>query len=986
MTRATPQPVPQVDERAVSAGTTARFALLVVLILLTSSLMTLRVVITAQPGNDLTGCMLAAGMDLEHVTDADILTSRVLQWVPFDDCTSRHALSPPWWVLLVWPVVLLALAALIFFCLPWWKARRRAVPLQAVDGDGEIRRALEDLASVAALPRLPRVVVEPAATASTGALVFGRNRRPVMCLHGGLIARRLSDPEGFRTVVLHEFAHIHNRDLTVTYTTVALWRVFLVSTLPPFLTWTAAVFVHASRETGLGPAQWTIASRGLAVVLLLAVLVHLSRADVLRSREVYADRTAARWGADFRDRQVTEVTNPPRSRTRRAAASFAQLFRTHPSWTVRREALSDPVLLFRLSAFPMFLTGSAAALINHHLTSAFQQYLRASTLCTAQISTLAAAALVATVTGVPLWRSAVHTVVTGRRTSSPVRAGLWLGAGMAFGALVAGQGTLNQWVGGRPLILLALVPGGVVFAWWTEQCARLWAANRRGQSLRPVIVLVLAASCLALASWLNWWQGSGSVLTSGWWYSPEKLQTWLAQAYPGPVGDHRTAVTAIALTTPVILSLTEPPFVALAVAALYVAPLLFWSTRRRGPEESGAGAATGSTTGCEARVPRLRRALLPGVGGGALSCLAVVAVVWGLENGETPPVPRGSLPGILLLAWSFAVLMAAAVLTALVTALLTRGHRLILTFVATLTAALLGLLGLAALLSLDGCLAGLNTFEATCNWRPELFVTWNDFHVVVGAVLVLAALTAVLVSALSSAGARMFRAQRPAATRPSGAARGRATTARRACVSVLCALALLFTAAETAYQQRRTANLPEAAAMQALAQQVAPDSPSGTRVTARMKARQFDAWSDLGGRDLMDRAASGKGRFENVVRTARQRADLDHLRELRPVCADFARTARDADAWFRVPDIRGQKSWQSFAPLLRKAYAACDRALTRLEAGLREQAVADFTTSFQGVSLADNISGMMRLHKTMIRYNAEYFPDATCRPQGTLRC
>lgn len=42
---------------------------------------------------------------------------------------------------------------------------------------------------------------------TTGAAAFSRNRRPILCPHGGLVAGRNSTPEHSRTVVLHEFSH-----------------------------------------------------------------------------------------------------------------------------------------------------------------------------------------------------------------------------------------------------------------------------------------------------------------------------------------------------------------------------------------------------------------------------------------------------------------------------------------------------------------------------------------------------------------------------------------------------------------------------------------------------------------------------------------------------------------------------------------------------------------------------------------------------------
>ncbi|QIK10199.1 M48 family metalloprotease [Streptomyces sp. ID38640] len=84
------------------------------------------------------------------------------------------------------------------------------------------------MAQVTGLKRVPRVVVDPSA-ASTGAAVFGRNRRPTVCLHAGLLAGRATAPEDFEAVLLHELAHIRNGDVTLTYATIALWRTFIAA-------------------------------------------------------------------------------------------------------------------------------------------------------------------------------------------------------------------------------------------------------------------------------------------------------------------------------------------------------------------------------------------------------------------------------------------------------------------------------------------------------------------------------------------------------------------------------------------------------------------------------------------------------------------------------------------------------------------------------------------------------------------------------------
>jgi len=50
---------------------------------------------------------------------------------------------------------------------------------------------------------------------------------------------------GFRAVVLHELAHVRNRDIDITYATVAIWRIHLVLV--------SAAYLVLDRDA---PARW----------------------------------------------------------------------------------------------------------------------------------------------------------------------------------------------------------------------------------------------------------------------------------------------------------------------------------------------------------------------------------------------------------------------------------------------------------------------------------------------------------------------------------------------------------------------------------------------------------------------------------------------------------------------------------------------------------------------------------------------------------
>ncbi|MET9557209.1 M48 family metalloprotease [Streptomyces sp. NPDC006645] len=242
-------PTTRIDERVLAAGTTSRFVLLTALALVASlSAMknvnyTISYWLTSE-GNVLgsVGCYYAAGADPNGDPQETLLALRrpgVAE--ALDVCQRRFEHRLPLWPVLLELALLIAAVAVLYWVLPRWKGRRgKVVPLdRQIDPTGEVRRLVDELVAVAGLTRPPRVVVDPAAH-TPSAVVFGRWRRYTVCLHGGLLVRRLADPAGFRGVVLHELAHIRNRDVDITYATVALWRVFLAVLMP------ANVLIHAA--------------------------------------------------------------------------------------------------------------------------------------------------------------------------------------------------------------------------------------------------------------------------------------------------------------------------------------------------------------------------------------------------------------------------------------------------------------------------------------------------------------------------------------------------------------------------------------------------------------------------------------------------------------------------------------------------------------------------------------------------------------------
>ena len=171
---------------------------------------------------------------------------------------------------------------------------------------------------------------------------------------------------GSGAVVLHELAHLRNGDTAVTYATVAPWRVFLVLVLLPW----AAVSVDILFIAGTPRARGQFApfnTHELVLGGLIVLAVDFTRAGILRNREIYADLMAARWGAS---REPWEVpAQQPSGVGPRLLTGFVELWRSHPSWALRRTSLTDPKALFALERLPLFLTGLATDILVWHLGS-----------------------------------------------------------------------------------------------------------------------------------------------------------------------------------------------------------------------------------------------------------------------------------------------------------------------------------------------------------------------------------------------------------------------------------------------------------------------------------------------------------------------------------------------------------------------------------------------------------------------------------------
>ena len=219
--------------------------------------------------------------------------------------------------------------------------------------------------------------------AGLSGLAFGYRPHQTIALDGsprGLRLQLRRTPDAVQAIVLHEAAHIANQDVERSYFAQALWTVVVPVTVIPLLVWVLI--------TGIGSivslaGQGQSALEPLSMMLLTAVriaimlgIIGLVRAQLLRTRELYADARASSWGA--KQGLLKNLGNAAASETQ----ARANAWRLHPPAQERVAAIENPQRLFQSSWVIPFVTGFLLALV---MTGLVIAYLPATMLVLEQI-------------------------------------------------------------------------------------------------------------------------------------------------------------------------------------------------------------------------------------------------------------------------------------------------------------------------------------------------------------------------------------------------------------------------------------------------------------------------------------------------------------------------------------------------------------------------------------------------------------------------
>src|SRR4051812_6020271 len=247
------------------------------------------------------------------------------------------------------------LAGVLYWLHPWWIRRRSRLRELTPENSRLLVEELHGLCGLAGV-QPPTFLLAPYAVKSVNGLAFGHARERAVRLDMGLVLARGRSPEGFRAVVLHELAHLRNRDVDLTYLSVAIVRAFVVEALP-VMTW---LTVRAT-VAGASPNWWS-ALLVVGSLTALTLLVYLTRNALLRARELYAEAQVPGWdkaGAGAARRAVLgkEAGSAPPDRL------VHRVRDDHPHPSRRLATLEDPELLVRPRLWELFTVGVVAAIL-----------------------------------------------------------------------------------------------------------------------------------------------------------------------------------------------------------------------------------------------------------------------------------------------------------------------------------------------------------------------------------------------------------------------------------------------------------------------------------------------------------------------------------------------------------------------------------------------------------------------------------------------
>ncbi|MCC9305872.1 M48 family metalloprotease [Kitasatospora sp. RB6PN24] len=504
--------------------------------------------------------------------------------------------------MLLGAVLVLLLAFALYLLHPLLIARIHRLRVPDREDAAALVAELDRLRRLAGVSRPVAFRVQPFALAPS-AFVFGLPGRRCLVVSGGLVVRMATDPAAFRAVVLHELAHLRNRDVDFTYGALAFTGAFAL--LDGGAAFAGGVYSALSSGADLLVLlELAVKTLGLLVVALTLT------AAIVRSRELNADARVRDWGEEGAalERVLAALPTPARRR-----------LRLHPAPATRLAALRTAIPPFGSGLGSGMAIAVACGIGGYSLELMADSVARFVIVPRWGGAVTGALLAVGIVTG--RWRTAGS---TGRAAPDLAlwRFGTGLAAGLALDLVlqpaypevtIARPAALAVWiVVWVPLVALVAGPLTVWLARATEAVGASveragWRGRREGAVLAAVILPAGTAFAQTAADLHS------KALTTFPDLGATGGQVWSEITDPALLG----AELVHSWTIPVLLSCTA--FIICLAATAYALHRL---RRARLPERSG-GPSTGAGTAWKAN---LREGLRGGlIGAGAVVVLVLVA-------------------------------------------------------------------------------------------------------------------------------------------------------------------------------------------------------------------------------------------------------------------------------------------------------------------------------------------------------------------------
>ncbi len=638
---------PRLDPFAFPSETTLRFALLLVSVIGASlfiySILYWRYLETQgrlEPILNLARACLGQNGSSSSVLKLDELTTARAVFAQCSEPLEKEFRNAAW-LALGGVGILLCLASLLYSLFPSLMIWREG--LVFLDKDAAMEDVvvyLKHLCQEVGI-RAPIFLQKPTSRA-IGGRAFGSLGRYYVVLPTGLLTLFDQNQDTFRAVMLHELAHLRNKDVDKTYFSVAVSCAFVIAALIPF------AFSLLSNSSAEGfQASWR--------VIALVLLIYLTLAAVVRSREFYADVRASTYSDSqalsplletvlkpkFSGWQITVISALERLPCfKRNHWQFA--FLLHPDASERRHILRTTDRLFKLDSWAAFGTGIAATVAYESVTSLTTSLLRnVSGHTDAWLESLGAgfvfAPLVIGIIGLGIWRGTFVTLVRNQQDTEAGKLGIGLGLGLIFGQVLSFDNiTSSQRALGLEkydwamqfastafnlLWSVLLLVSLYYFFMWMASGASVWLRVAiASHSPRPFYI----AGLIVAGLWLTLWFGviflirNADVLL----LAPNSIEI----------------LFSLVLLFPLVISyITLQPLTLIALVSLWAFPLSAWLWRVHQTNSTSL-----STWGFLDQLPdqthlstqkqiQLHPALMTGLKGGLIYCVLLLALRLGLR-------------------------------------------------------------------------------------------------------------------------------------------------------------------------------------------------------------------------------------------------------------------------------------------------------------------------------------------------------------------